>query len=174
MAKIETNLITNANIYAAGNNLLGKAEEVQTPTLKIKTVENKALGQFGTSKLPAGVEAMESKIKFNSFYTDVFNLISNPYNTVNIQVRGNIEKYANNTKTGDESAVLFMGGFFDEVPLLGSLKSQEKVEFQTSMQVNYAKLVVAGVELYEIDVINNIWNVGGNDLLLAYKINIGA
>lgn len=174
MAKIETNIITNANIWVEGANLLGKADEVQSPVVKIKTVENKALGMIGTSVLPSGVEKLEAKIKFNSFYADAFNLIANPYKTVNIQVRGNIEKYSNNTKTGDDSVALFMAGMFDSIPLLGNIKSQEKVEFETSMQVNYAKLTVAGIELYEIDVINNIWNVAGKDMLLAYRINIGA
>ena len=42
------------------------------------------------------------------------------------------------------------------------------------MSVTYAKLVVDGVPLFEIDVLENIYKVGGIDMLTKYKKNIGA
>ena len=34
MCKIKINRLTNANIYMDGNNLLGRAEEIQLPQIK--------------------------------------------------------------------------------------------------------------------------------------------
>lgn len=172
--KNQTNLITNGNVYLKGANQLGKVKEVEPPKIKYKMVENKTLGMFGTSELPAGIEKLESKFKFNSFYPDVFEKIANPYEQVDLQVRGNIQKFQNNTKVAEEPAVLFLGGVFNELPMFGSLKPQEGIEFDTTMSVNYAKLVVNNKELYEIDVINNICKIAGKDILAQYKLNIGA
>ena len=44
MSKIEINKLTNANVYLNGNNLLGRAEEVELPQIKHKMAEHKALG----------------------------------------------------------------------------------------------------------------------------------
>ncbi len=42
------------------------------------------------------------------------------------------------------------------------------------MSVTYAKLVVNGATLFEIDVLENIYKVGSIDMLTKYKKNIGA
>jgi len=42
------------------------------------------------------------------------------------------------------------------------------------MSVNYAKLIVDGEEIFEIDVLENIYKVEGVDILETYRNNIGA
>ena len=42
------------------------------------------------------------------------------------------------------------------------------------MAVTYAKLVVNGAEIFEIDVLENIYKVSVVDMLKTFKKNIGA
>ena len=50
---------------------------------------------------------------------------------------------------------------------------KSKAETRILLERN-AKLVVDGVPLFEIDVLENIYKVGGIDMLSKYKKNIGA
>ena len=69
--KIEINKLTNANIYMNGNNLLGRAEEVDLPQIKHKMAEHKALGMVGSAEFFAGIDKLECKIKWNALYPNV-------------------------------------------------------------------------------------------------------
>ena len=42
------------------------------------------------------------------------------------------------------------------------------------MSVTYAKLVVNGQDIFEIDVLENIYKVGSKDILSNFRRNIGA
>ena len=52
--------------------------------------------------------------------------------------------------------------------------SRIKTVHETTMSVTYAKLVVDGVEIFEIDVLENIYKVGKVDMLSTFKKNTGA
>ena len=54
-----------------GNNLLGRAEEIQLPQIKHKMAEHKALGMVGSAEFFAGIDKLECKIKWNALYPDV-------------------------------------------------------------------------------------------------------
>lgn len=173
MSKIKINRLTNANIYMDGNNLLGRAEEIQLPQIKHKMVEHKALGMVGSAEFFAGIDKLESKIKWNSLYTEVLKKAANPFKSVQIQARASLETYNSMGKLAEVPAIAYISGTFKEFPL-GTFKPQDNAEYETTMSVNYAKLVVAGEEIFEIDVLENIYKVGGIDVLAVYRANIGA
>ena len=54
------------------------------------------------------------------------------------------------------------------------VKSYERYENETNMSVTYAKLIVDGVEIFEIDTLENIYKVGTVDMLSTFKKNTGA
>ena len=161
MSKIEINKLTNANVYMNGVNLLGRAEEVQLPQIKHK------MADF------AGIDKMECKIKWNALYPAVMAVCSNPFLATMIQVRANLETYNGTGRIKEVPATAFLIGTFKEFPL-GNIKPQENAEYETTMSVTYAKLVVDGVEIFEIDVLENIYKVGMVDMLSTFKKNTGA
>lgn len=173
MSKIKINRLTNANIYMDGNNLLGRAEEIQLPQIKHKMADHKALGMVGSAEFFAGIDKLECKIKWNSLYTEVLKKAANPFVAVQIQARASLETYNNMGKLAEVPAIAYLAGTFKEFPL-GNLKPQENAEYETTMSVNYAKLVVGGEEIFEIDVLENIYKVDGVDVLTAYRNNTGA
>ena len=164
MSKIKINKLTNANVYMNGVNLLGRAEEVQLPQIKHKMAEHKALGMVGSAEFFSGIDKLESKIKWNALYPEVLLAAANPFTATMIQVRASLETY-NST------------GRIEEVPataiLIGTIKPHENAEYETTMSVTYAKLVVNKVEIFEIDVLQNIYKVNLVDMLSTFKKNIG-
>ena len=89
----QLNAIYNANVYIDGNNLLGKASEITAPEVEYTMDEVTGLGLFGTIKLPSGMEALESEIKWNSFYPEVAARSKNPFKAVQLMIRSNLQTF---------------------------------------------------------------------------------
>ncbi len=173
MSKIEINKLTNANVYMNGTNLLGRAEEVQLPQIKHKTAEHKALGMIGSAEFFSGIDKMECKIKWNALYPEVFRACANPFNSAMIQIRASLETYNGTGRVSEVPATAFIIGTFKEFPL-GNIKPHENAEYETTLAVTYAKLIIDGQEIFEIDVLQNIYKVGLIDMLAQFKQNTGA
>lgn len=173
MSDISINRITNANIYMDGASLLGRAEEVNLPSIVYKMVEHKALGMVGTMEFFAGIEKMESKIKWNSYYPETMKKMGNPFKNVDIQVRGSLEEYGAPGRSDENPVVCYMKAAPKTFPM-GNYKQHDNVEIESNLAVYYCKMEIDGVAIIEIDVLANIYKVDGVDLLAKYKANTGA
>lgn len=168
----EIKKITNANVYMNGSSLLGRAEEVQCPVIKNKFAEFKALGMVGTVEFFSGIEKMEAKIKWNSFYPDVLGTIANPVNAIQLQVRSSLETYGSSGRTSEEAVVCYMTATPKDFPL-GNFKQHDNVEMETNFSITYCKLEIGGLPIIEIDLLANIYKVKGIDILSQYRANLG-
>ena len=169
---IELNTLNNANVYIDGNCLLGRAEEIKLPVIKFKMQEHKAVGMFGTIKLPSGIDALDGDIKWNSFYASVWPKLLDPFTPVQMQVRGSLETHTSQGRIAQVPYVVFLTASFDEVPL-GDFKQNDKAEFQSKYYTTYIKQQVNGQDILEVDVMANIYKVNGVDKLDLYRTNIG-
>lgn len=172
MGKTSVNRLTNANVYIDGVSLLGKAEEVSLPDIKHKMAEHKALGMVGTVELFAGIDKMEAKIKWNAIYKDVVAKAGNPFQSVNLQVRGSLESYASAGRTSQVPYVVYLTCTFKNAPT-GNFKQHDNVELESQLNVTYCKQEIDGEVMMELDVLANIYKVDGADLLQTYRANIG-
>lgn len=172
MADILVNRITNANIYLDGSSMLGRAEEINLPQIKHKLSEHKALGMVGATEFFAGIDKLECKIKWTSLFAEVMKKAANPFQAVLLQARASLENYTGAGRTGEVPVVMTIQGTFKDFPL-GNYKQHENAELETNLSVTYAKMVIAGAEIFEIDVLANIYKVDGEDLLATYRANIG-
>jgi P2 family phage contractile tail tube protein len=170
--KIQINRVTNANVYANGNSLLGRAEEVKLPDVSAIMQEHKALGMVGKVELPAGFDKLEGEIKWNSYYADVAKLVANPFKAVQLQCRSSIETYSSQGRIKEVSLVTYLTVVFKKNPL-GSFKQHENVDIQSAFSCTYIKQVIDGEEILELDYMANIFRVGGEDMLSDYRNNIG-
>lgn len=173
MAKIAINHLTNANIYLDGQSLLGRAEELELPEVTHKMTEHKALGMAGTAEFFSGIERMECKIKWSSLYTEVMREAVNPFKTVRLQARASLETYTGQGRTEEVPVVVMLTAAFKKFPT-GTFKQHERVELETDLSVYYAMMEINGDEIFEIDVLENIYKVAGADVLATYRLNIGA
>jgi P2 family phage contractile tail tube protein len=126
----------------------------------------------GAVEFPSGIEKLESKIKWNSFYADTLKKIGNPTQVLSWQIRGSLESYNSGGKTGEVPVVIFMKASCKDLPM-GNFKQHDNVELESNLSVYYAKLEINGEPISEIDVLANIHKVGGQDILGAYRQNIG-
>jgi P2 family phage contractile tail tube protein len=173
MANLIVNRLTNANIYLEGVSLLGRGEEIDLPQPKAVMVEHKGLGMFGKPEFPAGIDKLETRVKWASFYPEVLPSIFNPRQSISVMVRGDLETWNSAGLNSELPVVAFMTVLFKDAPTF-KFKKQENVDFESTGAVYYYKLTVAGVDQVEIDVLANIYNVMGEDILAAYRLNIGA
>ncbi len=169
---IKVNRITNANIYINGGSKLGRAEEISAPSVKFKLSEHKAIGLFGAMEFPSGMEKLECKIKWNSFYKDIMKDSADPFKLVDMQIRANMESYTSGGKDGDVPVVIFMSARYKDFPL-GNFKQHDNVELESNLSVYYFKMEIDGEEIVECDVLANIYKVNGVDTLAKYRQNLG-
>jgi len=166
------NRITNANIYMAGGSLLGKAEEITLPDVKYKQSDHKALGMFGEMEYTSGMEKLNGKIKWNSFYADVLKQTANPFKGIPIQVRSNMEIYEGGDRVDQVPVTTYLTIRSKGTPL-GTFKAQDNAEAETEYSVSYFKQDINNETIIEVDVEANIWIVDGVDLLTDYRKNLG-
>jgi len=171
MAQVAINKVTNANIYLEGGSLLGRASEIDLPSVTQKMAEHVALGMVGSFEFPSGVEAMEARISFNAIYGDTMATVSNPNAAVNLQCRSQVETYTSGGRT-TQPCVVYLRGQFKSTGL-GNFRQHDNVEIEAMMTVHYAKMEVGGEEILEFDTFANIYRSGGVDLLTDYRAAIG-
>jgi P2 family phage contractile tail tube protein len=165
--------VTNAVVYLDGKKMLGKTEEITLPEITVKKVEHKALGMIFAIELPAGLDKLEGKIKFNSFYPDVIGKVANPYVAYQLQCRSSVEVYSTQGRISQVPLVTFLTVMFTKLPL-GGFKQHENADQEAEYSCIYFKQVLDGQELVEADVMANIFKVNGVDVMLDYRLNTGA
>ena len=169
---VQTNQITNANIYVNGNNMLGRASEVDAPKVMAKMTQYKALGLIGTFDLPSGFEKMELRIKWNAFYADVFGAFADPYKPIQLQIRSSLETWEGGELISQKPCVIYATCQSKGLPL-GNFKQQDNPEIESNLSCTHCKMEIDGVEIFELDTNNNIFKVNGEDKMATYRNNIG-
>lgn len=169
---IQINRVTNANVYINGTNHLGRVQEMELPVVKQKMAEHKALGMVGTVEFFAGLEKMEAKLTWNSFYADAMVAAADPTKTVQLQVRSSLETYDSTGRTAQVPVVVFLTAQYKDFPL-GNFKQHDNVELVSMLSVTAFRLEIDGQSILEIDVLANVYKVNGTDVLTQYRANIG-
>lgn len=168
--KIQT--LYDANTYLNGENYYGRMEEVTLPDLKWKMTDHKAMGMGGAIELPAGNDKMEMKLKLNSLYESAMTAFANPYVEQLIILRGNVQVWEGNDMVGEKAAVAFIRGKSKGLPPIG-LKHQDNPDLETTIAVTAYKLEVDGVELFDVDYLQQKFVVDGVDLWAQRRANLG-
>jgi uncharacterized protein len=161
--------VFNANIYIDGKTeCIGRAKEVKLPEVAAKMVEHSGLGMAGVIELPAGLEKMSMSIKWLGIYGDLIALGCNPFTSHALQIRANHETFTSAGRSAEVPLVILATASWKKCSL-GTLKGQDGAETDDELAVTYLKLSIDGKEIFEIDVLNNIWKVDGVDILAQFK-----
>jgi P2 family phage contractile tail tube protein len=171
--KIKINRLTNANVYVDGKSFLGKAEEISLPDIKHIMTEHKALGMIAKMEFFSGIDKLEAKIKWNSFYPDALKKMANPTRALQIQVRGSLEEYTSQGRTAETPVVIFITGLPKNFPM-GVFKQHDNVESESQLTITYCRMEINREPIAEIDTLANIYKVDGEDIFATYRQNIGA
>lgn len=169
---VAINQIVNANVYINGNSLLGKAKEIKLPDIEFEQIEHKTLGLVGTIKLPAGLNALEGEVTWDSYYPEVRAQNYNPMKNIQLMVRSDVQVFNSMGLAAEEPLVTIMNVQFNKTTG-GSFKPKEALELQDTFQIYSIKQTLAGKEVLFVDVYSNAFRVNGQDVLQKYRTNIG-
>jgi hypothetical protein len=169
---VQLKRIVNAAVWLDGTIFLGRVAEFTLPELKQVLQDVKALGLYGKRRLPAGLDTMEAKLKFNGIYAEAMKLTGNPFKAFNLQLRGHQEDWGPSGRTDEAAVVVDLTGNWVSVQL-GTYKPQENVEVDATLDVHFLQASVAGETVLKVDLGAQMYQVGGEDLLEGFRSALG-
>lgn len=158
------------NVFQDGVSYLGQATEVTLPKLAIKAEDYRAGGMIGDVVVDLGLEKLEAEIKFGGFMDEMKKFFgAAKIDAVPLRFAGSYQR----DDTGEVKAVeVVMRGRYTEIDG-GNSKVGDDTEETYKAALTYYKLTVDGTELIEIDLINNVYKVNGEDRLEQHRKAIG-
>lgn len=164
--------VFDANVYVNNVSKHGQASEVTAPDVSYIMNEYNSLGMFGTATFASGIEAMEATIKWTYPDNDAQISLANPFEAVDIMVRSSKAVYSGSGLEEEQPIAMYIRGFSKKHPG-GAFKGKEDAELESTIAVNYYKLEIDLEEIIEVDTINNIFKINGEDMLAERKTNLG-
>ena len=157
------------NFLADGNSYHGQVTEITQPKLAMKLEEYRAGGMFGAVKVNLGVEALEVQFKMGGYMTELLKQFGGSIDGTPLRFAGAYQQDDSAEVTAIE---LVMRGRFGEIDN-GTSKSGDDTEQSYTVPLTYYKLIENGRDLIEIDLLNSIFIVNGNDRLAEHRAAVG-
>lgn len=161
--------INDVNAYLDGTVMIGTAASVTLPEIVMKTSTVSGMGINGEIDSPTiGLfEKLEQEVQFNTLYSSFADMLS-PLSTVNLTFRAAQQVY---DKTGGYA---FKGLRIVEVGRVkkfnpGKIEKGESMEATVTLELTYILIESDGEKLTEIDKLNGVYNVNGEDMLADVK-----
>ena len=159
-------VVNRYNLYRKGTKLVGLTGEVEPPAVTMVTDTLEGAGTGGNMDIPViGLtENMDIQIPFMSLTKDLFSL-ANPGEAEDLTLRGAIQGTDPATgKISYTSIAISMRGTVKEITP-GTVKSGGRMESSVTMTLSYYKIALDGETVLEIDKLNNVFVVNGDDVL---------
>ncbi|SDE41885.1 phage major tail tube protein [Paraburkholderia lycopersici] len=158
------------NVFNSGESYVGQVEEIALPKLTRKTEDYRGGGMNGPIKLDFGQEGITIELTFGGLMKSILT----QYGVLThdgVQLRFAGAYQAEDNATPDAVEIVIRGRHTEMD--FGTAKSGEKNAFKVSSACSYYKLSINGETIIEIDLINMIEKVNGDDLLSAIRTAIG-
>ncbi|MGL6112681.1 MAG: phage major tail tube protein [Rubrivivax sp.] len=162
--------LKNMNVFYNGENFIGQAAEVTLPKLARKMEAWRGGGMTGEVKIDMGMEALELEATYGG-------LMAEMYRDFGIaKIDGVMLRFAGAYQRDDTDAVdaveIVMRGRHEEIDP-GNAKAGDDTSFKVKSALSYYKLSINNETLVEIDLINMIERVNGEDRLAQQRKAIG-
>lgn len=161
--------INDANIYLAGDKMIGTTAELELPEVKMKTGTVKGMGISGEIDSPTigQFESMEQTINFNTLYSSAMDMLS-PLKTVELTIRAAQQVY---DKEGGYTfkglRVVERGRVKNFKP--GKVKKSETMDASITIELTYILIEVDGSVMLEIDKLNGVYKTNDTDMLAEVR-----
>ena len=163
--------VYDANVYVNNSSKHGQASEVPCPEITAIMTDYKSLGMVGSAEFFNGFEKMEATIKWTYPDNEAKKACANFVVPVDIMVRSSKAEYDGGGIIAEVPIVIYLKGYPKKHPG-GSYKPKEDTEVENTFSILYYKEEVDGEEIIEVDVLNNIYKVDGDDLLAERRQNL--
>ena len=162
--------LKNFALFVDGENYMGEVPEVTLPTLTRQMDDYRGGGMNMPVALDFGMEGMEAEIKAAGWFAGLLATWGTP------RADGAMLRFAGALQPDDTGAVtaceaVLRGRFSEFDP--GSAKAGDPTEQTYKMAVSYYKLTLDGQVLFEIDAINMIEVVNGEDRMQQVRAALG-
>ena len=152
------------NLFIKDRGYAGRVDEITLPKLAIAATEYSAGGMDIAIDLDMGMEKMEASMTLNEYSPEVIKLFGlGKRNPVDAVLKGVLDDEGSLTKIEVE-----LRGMFTEVDM-GSWTPGEKQSLGLQIAVRYYKLTIGTEVLVEIDAINMVRKIAGEDQLLEVR-----
>lgn len=171
-----TNLIpavlTNAKIYRDGVDMLGLGT-VEMPDFEYMTESIGGLGIMGEMDVPVTghFKAMSIKIKWNVPTQNATSLLQSAGH--HLDIRGSIQQLDAGSGTFIDKPVKVVCRAMPKKSGIGKFEPGKKMDPETELEIYYIKMWLGGQELVEVDKLNFIYRLGGEDMLAQIRSNLG-
>lgn len=166
--------ISNARVFLNGGSLVGMAETVTgLGCPKPKFDDFKALGLLSSVQLFSSFEQPEVKIKWTSLYRETASYLYDPLHAQRFQVRASQEIYKSAGLVQSLPVVINFTGFVTENSD-PSVEQGTAVSTETTIRVISADMTIDGTQIYQYDVMANVYKVGGVNIFSKIFANMGA
>lgn len=162
--------LKNMNLFNDGVSFVGVAAEVVLPTLTRKLEEYRGAGMNGPVDVDLGMEKLTVEHTYGGIVRELFTQFGiTRADGVLLRFAGAYQR----DDTGEVDAVeVVMRGRHSEIDP-GTSRSGEDTEFKATSTLSYYKLSINGEVLVEIDMLNMVENIGGEDRLADQRAAIG-
>ncbi|MNB98711.1 Phage tail tube protein FII [compost metagenome] len=164
--------LKHLNQFLDGENWIGVAEEYTPAKLTMKLEAYRGGGMPGAAHINMGLDdsALDTEFTFGGYEAALFKKQHQAkIDGVMLRFAGSFQR----DDTGQVSAVeIVQRGRIKELDS-GTLKTGDNTQQKATMVNTYYKVTIDGEDLVEIDLINMIWKVGGEDLMEEHRKAIG-
>ncbi|HDR9048592.1 TPA: phage major tail tube protein [Burkholderia vietnamiensis] len=158
------------NLFQNGENFVGQVVEVTLPKLTRKMEDYQGGGMGGPIKVDFGQEGIQLEWTCGGFMRSVLG----QYGVMKHD--GVLLRFAGGYQSEDSPSVdaveIIIKGRHSEIDP-GSAKAKEDTAFKVTTVASYYKLSINGEDIIEIDFINMIEKINGNDLYAALRTAMG-
>ena len=162
--------LKNFVLFNNGIAHVGEVPEVNLPKLSRKMEDYRSGGMSGTVKLDFGMEAMEMEWTAAGYMKELFT----QWGT--LRHDGVMLRFAGALQADDQEAPqaleVTVRGRHEEIDP-GNAKAGDKTAFKVKSMLSYYKLVLDGETLIEIDLVNMIEVIGGQDRMAQVRAILG-
>lgn len=164
--------LLNCNLWLDGVNMQGVISEITPPKLTAKTEELYAGGMAAPVMIQVGMEALELSFTLNDMNTTVLENFGLRQGNEGLQVKVTGGLQNGNNASDVKPLEINATGLVSEVDM-GTFKVGEVGSMSVTMKLDYYKLAIDKKVLDEIDPINMIQIVNGQDQLKAMRNALG-
>lgn len=162
--------LKNFNVFNDASSWLGLVSEFSLPKLSRTMEEYRGGGMNGPVDIDLGQEKIESEITLGGLVLQAFQQYAQPKaDGVLLRFNG---AYQDDSLGVTKAVQVVMRGRYSEIDM-GSAKAGDNTEHKITMTCSYYKLTIDGVDVIEIDLVNFIEIVNGEDLLDAQRSAMG-
>ena len=162
--------LKNFNVFYNGDNFIGRCVEVTLPKLTRKMEDYRGGGMNGNVKADLGMEGLEIEHTYGGHERAIYQQFGIP------KADGVLMRFSGAYQRDDTAEVdaieIVVRGRHEEIDP-GSAKAGDDTELKVKSALSYYKLTVNGQVDVEIDLINFVEIIGGEDRLAEQRTAIG-